>query len=201
MIRTNDVRTRDSGHNCLHEKYYELVYYINSRERGRISEHDAISMYLDALMSVIRTIEALKEEEIITTNLKKLLMKKIGYLLIDKWRREGGRRDPSAETVQSFERRRPFIVSLDQAREVPDKNPNSLVQLEFSGLLDKLIGILSKTSKYIMLDHLDGFTNEEIAQRHGLANSSTVASLLSQAKKKLRKSYDQDSNKWKIFSA
>lgn len=195
MIRSDSTSVREYGCSKLNARYtVKLVRVIESKQRG-IDQSDALTIYLDAVMSIIRMIEEnLAEADIATTNLEALLRNKIKFLIIDRYRKIHGRKSAREEDSDNGKQRsRPTLVQLDdedQPIQITDTEMSPQDTMELREYREFIIGHLSEKESGIFRDLTEGFTNEEIAKRNGLPSKNSAGVEIYNLRKKTKKIID-----------
>jgi DNA-directed RNA polymerase specialized sigma24 family protein len=191
MIRSDSTSVREYGCSKLNARYtVKLVRVIESKQRG-IDQSDALTIYLDAVMSIIRMIEEnLAEADIATTNLEALLRNKVKFLIIDRYRKIHGRKSAREASDETTPRSRPVLVQIDdedQPIQITDTELSPQDSMELREYREFILRHLSSKESGIFIDLTAGFTNAEIAQRNGLPNKNSAGVEIYNLRKKTRK--------------
>lgn len=194
MIRSESAAVREYGCSKLNARYtVKLVRMIENKQRG-IDQSDALTIYLDAVMSIIRMIEEnLAEGDIATTNLEALLRNKIKFLIIDRYRKIHGRKSARETGDSSKQKSRPTMVQIDdedQPIQITDTELSPQDTMELREYKEFILDHLSTKESGIFRDLTEGFTNEEIAQRNGLPSKNSAGVEIYNLRKKTKKIID-----------
>lgn len=177
LMRDEHPVKREKGFSLFTREYYRLVHNIREVEND-MDEHEAVDIYVNALLSVFRYVREMDAERIPSTRLIALLKNKIKLLRFDRYRKLYARAsNVSLETLE------------EKGHQLTD-DTNPFQYFEQQEVFDFIIARLNPREIEFFTAVYSGLKNEEIQEKLGYKSRNTVAVTKNTLLKKIRKIYE-----------